>query len=747
MPRIGGLIPGILEVQLARRASSVRTQRRAPLVRTDQRDELRATYRNVRGLRRALRAMQAALKPTQASATVASATSSVRPGPSTQTVMRSTAELNSSPTSFSSHGATLARRSSAAPSVRGHDGTEDDVLTVKIRDGGTIGGDGAVEEIRFEVRDGDNDKTDDVNFDSDTPAGTEFTLSSGVRLSFGEGTLVKDDRFQIQVDGAGTSEIVADSAVTVGGAHGGSESDVLTIKVENPGTIGGSGPPTTIKLEVRDGDGDKIEDVTFSSGDPAGTPVELSNGLTLSFAEGSLVKDRKFQVNAVAEGASSLGLVAQPRLTGSYSGSEDERYTVKVKEGGTVGGIGPQHDIEIEVRDSDGKKTDEFTFSSEVAPGTKHSLSSGLELSFTEGQISKGAEFEISASATEPGVADPSARFDGSHDSPYLESAVTAGAFDLNGVQVDVLADDTIETVLDRINASSAGVTATYDAAAEGVILTRDEAGSLNILLENDTSGFLAAMKLTGADAKLGEDGSLDPDELLEEAGTLEGLQSGIARVNGVDISIDVTTDTLRDVVNRLDASGAGVRAQVDDLGKVRLTSLTENALVLDDGDSGLFGALGIEAGALQSQPGRRGFEGAAGVRVRNTMKNVARDMNALFGDASGRSPASRLVQSLRSSFAEAAERAEGGGARSPAGFGLRLDFSAKGDVFRISADGENELASALQREPSRVVDYFTKSSGSGGSFLDAALRELRASERELEEKLDGSGLHLDVRV
>ena len=80
---------------------------------------------------------------------------------------------------------------------------------------------------------------------------------------------------------------------------------------------------------------------------------------------------------------------------------------------------------------------------------------------------------------------------------PNLEPglSVTDGSFQINGTTIDVNASDSINGVLDRINQSAAGVTATFEAASETVLLTQNTAGATpDLLLENDTSGFLAAV-------------------------------------------------------------------------------------------------------------------------------------------------------------------------------------------------------------------------------------------------------------
>ena len=86
---------------------------------------------------------------------------------------------------------------------------------------------------------------------------------------------------------------------------------------------------------------------------------------------------------------------------------------------------------------------------------------------------------------------------------PFFEDTrgVVAGSFQVNGVTVNVLANDTLRSVLAKITTSSAGVTARFDAATERVTLTAKSPGQTPITVGADTSGFLSAVKLDGTAA------------------------------------------------------------------------------------------------------------------------------------------------------------------------------------------------------------------------------------------------------
>ena len=80
---------------------------------------------------------------------------------------------------------------------------------------------------------------------------------------------------------------------------------------------------------------------------------------------------------------------------------------------------------------------------------------------------------------------------------------VTSGSFTINGVSINVNTNDNLAAVISRINASAAGVTASYNADTNQVTLTSKSSGPQSIVVgsSGDTSNFLSAVGLSGAGA------------------------------------------------------------------------------------------------------------------------------------------------------------------------------------------------------------------------------------------------------
>ena len=72
------------------------------------------------------------------------------------------------------------------------------------------------------------------------------------------------------------------------------------------------------------------------------------------------------------------------------------------------------------------------------------------------------------------------------------------GSFTINGVAINYNIDtDSLGTVLDRINNSSAGVTASYDANNDQVLLTNNTTGDTGITVADTSGNLLSALGLT----------------------------------------------------------------------------------------------------------------------------------------------------------------------------------------------------------------------------------------------------------
>jgi hypothetical protein len=216
------------------------------------------------------------------------------------------------------------------------------------------------------------------------------------------------------------------------------------------------------------------------------------------------------------------------------------------------------------------------------------------------------AAVKVAAGTTRARI-NPDAAFNATGaDAPHFDPGYTvqAGSFTVNGVAIDVAADDTVNSVLAKISASSAGVTAAYDAATEQVALTSVESGS-PIVLGPDTSGFLAALKLDATartSVSIVDRGSAY-STAIGQMTDYAGVTAGTLTVNGQDVDIDPASTTISGLVETLNGL-TGVAASLDPAtGRLNLSSRSGGSLVLSD-TSGILAALGIDAGTYAGRPG-----------------------------------------------------------------------------------------------------------------------------------------------
>ncbi len=161
-----------------------------------------------------------------------------------------------------------------------------------------------------------------------------------------------------------------------------------------------------------------------------------------------------------------------------------------------------------------------------------------------------------------------------------ISAQITTGTFSINGVQFNVdPATTSLNTLAGQINASAAGVTATYNAGTDTIGFENTTPGNtaiINFGATGDTSNLLSVLAVTGALQSTGINGStvvtgarplgaVSTADVLNTVSFAGGaVSAGNFRVNGVTITVDPTVDSLGDVLGRINASNAGVVATYD---------------------------------------------------------------------------------------------------------------------------------------------------------------------------------------
>lgn len=437
------------------------------------------------------------------------------------------------------------------------------------------------------------------------------------------------------------------------------------------------------------------------------------------------------QINTTPTSFSPLGpdwigtSTAEITVGGVYDGSEGtDTFTFEAQRNGVRG----VDNIKVDVLDGGAKKIDSFV----IAPGdpldTVYTLKTGLTVTVGTGTLVKHDTAVIDVFDTVGSVPDPDKPFDGvRNDDPNLESGlvVNAGSFDINGEVISVLASDSINTVLARITASAAGVTATYDAATELVSVVQNTPGSVpDIVLGSDTSGFLGATKLAAATIAPGTDH--EPDVALATLAEFAGVTAGTLIVNGIGLVVEPAADSLNGMIARIDAAGVGVTASLS--GDAQRVTIAGGAgagrMTLGD-DSGLLAALRITAGEYLPQGRGSGLSKARSYRVADAVENLSDALHRLFrnGGASGVPGMDELRADLRGAFAEyLGERV-----RDAERFGLHL---ANDTPLPFDGRDRRRLTRQLQRDLAPVRDLLRGDSGPAEPGLLDRLRAVVETHR-----------------
>lgn len=354
---------------------------------------------------------------------------------------------------------------------------------------------------------------------------------------------------------------------------------------------------------------------------------------------------------------------AEATINGVYDGSNGtQTLTFTARDNGVHG----EDRLRFRVRDEDGKTVANINVKANDPIDREYTLSNGLVFTLGEGAVVKNDTFTVDVYDTVGSVVDPAKAMDGvRNDNPNLEygTTVTNGSFEVNGTAIAVNASDSINDVLARITASSAGVTASFDNALEQIVLTQNSPGSAyDITLTNDTSGFLAATKLDTATATPGTDGgAATPIGQLEQ---FNAVTSNTLSINGVSIAVDTVNDSLDQILSRIEASAANVTASLVNNRVYLQANDTESSLELDDGNTGLFDALGIRAGSHDPVAGGIVARQDADLIIEK-IRAASEALDELFAPstANGKIPADfkTLQNDIRSALKEAAADLENG--------------------------------------------------------------------------------------
>lgn len=200
--------------------------------------------------------------------------------------------------------------------------------------------------------------------------------------------------------------------------------------------------------------------------------------------------------------------------------------------------------------------------------------------------------------------------------SPTVGSApfsqkLQAGEFTVNGQRVSIESTDTLRQVFEKISLATGGeVTASYSTATDKITLS--SAGEIVLGSATDSSNFLQAARLanngTGQVVSASQVAGLNLSDKLNVARLSTPINDGGGgagefKINGVSIAFNAATDSVADVLNRINNSKAGVQASYDSANDqfTLVNKVTgDMGVALEDMTGNFLQATGLAGGSLQ---------------------------------------------------------------------------------------------------------------------------------------------------
>ncbi len=155
-----------------------------------------------------------------------------------------------------------------------------------------------------------------------------------------------------------------------------------------------------------------------------------------------------------------------------------------------------------------------------------------------------------------------------------IDFANLNGEFYINNVKIEIEDYSTLtpNELMGKVNGSGAGVTMSYDYENNIFQISNNKGGALELTLGNyrDTSSFFQVFKVgydSGATYVRGKNtGSLDTATAIAKLDPqfTYSVKSGTFTINGISIYVDIDKDSINDVINKINKSGAGVTMSYD---------------------------------------------------------------------------------------------------------------------------------------------------------------------------------------
>lgn len=441
--------------------------------------------------------------------------------------------------------------------------------------------------------------------------------------------------------------------------------------------------------------------------------AQSTAGLSLDLTHTAAMLSSSDEINNAPMSFSPFGpdwdgaSTAEITIGGEYDGDHGTgALTFEVRRAGTRG----VDDLAIRVYDPNGDRIRNINIRASHALDRQYDLRNGLYLTLGNGDLINSDTATIQIRDNLGAVVNPDNPLGGiRNQNPNLQyggPSVVDGQFSINGETISVSTTDTLNDVVTRINQSDAGVTAVFNTASESIDFVNNTLGTTGTIdLQGDTSNFLAATRLDNANFVAG----IDPETQIEldQVAAFSSVSSGSIVINDVQISLDTATDSLDAVIERINASEAGVTASFDTASQQFMleTRGESGRLSVDGNETGLFAALNLLESSDYSAARGRGFSRGRSYRIADSFADVFGELNDIFRNSA--SASAPLASALRGVL---------GSSLQVEMFGLTFDDSAdavrRGDFASID---RRDLTASLQQRGDAVSSFLAERDGQSG--------------------------------
>jgi flagellar hook-associated protein 2 len=214
---------------------------------------------------------------------------------------------------------------------------------------------------------------------------------------------------------------------------------------------------------------------------------------------------------------------------------------------------------------------------------------------------------------------------------------------------VDLSAAETIDDVLDAINAAGTGITASVNDSATGILLTDSSTGTGNLIVTSGSDGLNTAAKLQVA---------VDAQAASVDSGDLHlavvGWNTALADLHGGDgvaqgkfiltdssghsstINIDKDITTIGQVIQEINRAGIGVEASINATGDgiaIRDTAGGESALLVTESNSTTAADLRLLGDVITGDGGEQSVDGSMTYRIELDDDDTLTDLKTKIND------------------------------------------------------------------------------------------------------------------